>query len=147
MRTHGQLSIDPRLLEAGEAELEIAIAYTTPQETRATLERAIGLTEGLNARISLVAVQPIPYPAAFGCPASTHAFLVARLLELCGACPLPVNAQVVQARSREAGFRYALRPGSTVLLGTRRRWWRTAEERLARRLAAAGHKVALVYVR
>ena len=45
----------------------------------AVLERAIALSAGLNARVSLVAVHAVPYPLDFGCPASTHAFLVERL--------------------------------------------------------------------
>ncbi|HLH18326.1 MAG TPA: hypothetical protein VKX45_13980 [Bryobacteraceae bacterium] len=148
LSAHSGVWIGPAALEgAPGAWLEVAIPYTYPEETRAALERTVGLTAGLNARISLVAVQPIPYPAAFGCPVSTHGFLVARLLELSNACPLPVTPVVVQARSREEGLRYTLRPGSTVLLAARKRWWRTAEERLARRLAAAGHRVALIYVR
>ena len=58
-----------------------------------------------------------------------------QLTELAAECPLPVNPQVVLARSREEGFRYALQPESTVLVGTHRHFWRTSEERLARMLA------------
>ena len=79
-------------------------------------------------------------------PQSTHSFLVDQLTHLAAECALPVNPQVVVARSREEGFRYALRPDSTVLVGTRRSFWRTSEERLARTLAADGHKVALLHI-
>ena len=41
---------------------------------------------------------------------------------------LPVTPQVVLARGREEGFRYVLKPESTVLVGTRKHLWRTAEE-------------------
>jgi hypothetical protein len=147
MQTRGELRIEPGTLEgASGAELEVVIPYTVPALTRAVLERASSLTSGLNARISLVAVHAVPYATTFGCPSSTHAFLVEQLVELSDVCDLPVAPQVVLARSREDGLRYALKPGSTVLLGTRRRFWRTAEEQLARRLAADGHKVALIYV-
>jgi hypothetical protein len=53
---------------------------------------------------------------------------------------------VVLARSCEEGFRHALKPESTILLGTRRRLWKTSEERLAVVLARDGHRVALVHV-
>ena len=147
MQTQGTLWIEPRAL-AGTAgsELEIVIPYTVARETREVLQRAASLTKGLNARISLLAVHAIPYPATFGCPGSTHAFLVERLLELSQECPLPVTAQVVLARSRDEGFQHALPPASTVLMGTRKHLWRTREERLARKLATAGHKVALIYL-
>ena len=69
------------------------------------------LTAGLQARIKLVAVHAVPFPADFRCPTSTHAFLVDQLVELAGECSLPVNPQVVLARSRDEGFRYALKVG------------------------------------
>jgi hypothetical protein len=75
-----------------------------------------------------------------------HAHLVERLMELAGVCALPVQPQVVLARDLEEGFRFALKPSSTVLVATRRRPWRTAEERLARALARDGHKVALMHI-
>jgi hypothetical protein len=126
--------------------LELVVPYTVPNVTRAVLARAESLTAGLNARISLVAVHSVPYATTFGCPTSTHAFLVEQLVELSAECRLPVDAQVVLARSREDGLQYALKPGATVLMGSQRRPWRTAEERLARRLASDGNKVVLIYV-
>jgi hypothetical protein len=147
MQTRGELRMEPGALEtASRAEIELVIPFTLPAVTRAVVERAAALTHGLNARILLVAVHAAPHPAAYGFPTSTHAFLVERLLELSEACPLPVSAQVVLAPSRQEGLEFALHPGSTVLLGSRRRFWRTAEERLGRALAAAGHNVALVYI-
>jgi hypothetical protein len=147
MELRGELRIEPGSLEqAAGAELELVIPYTLPEQTRAVMERAAVLTQGLNARISLVAVHAIPQASTYGCPTSTHAFLVARLLELSQTSPLPVSAQVVLASSRDEGFEHALRPGSTVLVGCRKQFWRTSEERLARKLAEAGHKVALVYL-
>lgn len=147
MRTRGDLRIEPGALEnSSDAELELVVPYTVPTVTRAVLARAESLTVGLNARISLIAVHSVPYATTFGCPSSTHGFLVAQLLELSAECRLPVNAQVVLARSRDEGLRFALQPGSTVLMGSRRRCWRTAEERLARKLAGDGNRVVLVYV-
>ena len=147
MRTRGELRIEPGALEQpSDAELELVVPYTVPTMARAVLARAQGLTVGLNARISLVAVHTVPYATTFGCPSSTHAFLVEQLVELSAECTLPVNAQVVLARSRDEGLQYALKPGSIVLMGSRRRRWRTLEERLARKLADGGNKVVLIYV-
>ena len=147
MRTRGKLRIEPGALEqASDAELELVVPYTAPAVTRAVLARVESLTAGLNARILLVAVHAVPYATTFGCPSSTHAFLVERMVELSAGCRLPVQAQVVLARSRDEGLQYVLQPGSMVLLGSRRRRWRTPEERLARKLAGEGHKVVLVYV-
>ena len=148
MLTRGELRIDPGQLgtDAFSGALELVVPYTDPDLARALLRKAAALTAGLQARISLVAVHAVPFPADFHCAASTHTFLVDQLTHLAADCPLPVNPQVVLARSREEGFRYALRPESTVLVGTYRHFWRTSEERLARMLVSDGHKVALLHI-
>jgi hypothetical protein len=126
--------------------MEVVVPYTGPETTAAVLERAAAFTAGLNARILLIAVHTLPYPAPFVCPTLVHAHLVEQLLDLAGRSPLAVQPQVVLVRDRTEGFRYALKPGSTVLVGSRRRVWRTEEEKLARALAADGHKVALIHI-
>jgi hypothetical protein len=148
MDTRGVLRIDPGSLDVdGSAgEIEIVVPYTEWAVTKAVLDRVVGLTAGLNVALTLVAVHTIPYPATFGCPAAVHAHLVEQLVDLASHCPLPVNPQVVLARSREEGFRHVLRPESTVLVGSRKHWWRSNEESLARSLARDGHKVVLLHV-
>jgi hypothetical protein len=148
MQSRGELQIDPGQLgtNAFNGELELVVPYTDPGLARALLHKAVALTAGLQARISLVAVHAVPFPADFRCAVSAHTFLVDRLTNLAADCPLPVNPQVVLARSREEGFRYALPPESTVLVGTYRHFWRTSEERLARALVSDGHKVALLHI-
>jgi hypothetical protein len=148
MQTRGELRIDPGQLgtDAFSGELELVVPYTDSDLARTLLHKAVLLTAGLQAHIALVAVHAVPFPADFRCPTSIHAFLVNQLTDLAAECPLPVIPQVVLARSREEGFRYALRPESTVLVGTHRHFWRTSEERLARKLLADGHKVALLHI-
>jgi len=147
MRTQGQLRIDPGSLEVGgSAELEIVVPYSEWALTQAVLRRAVALSAGLNVRIHLVAVHASPYPAPAGCPVLVHARLVQQLIDLAGACPVPVNSQVVLARYWDEGFRYAVKPHSTILIGTRRRFRRTQEEKLAQALAREGHEVALLHI-
>lgn len=148
MTTRGELQIDPTDL-AGDTfagEIELVVPYTDLETTRTVLNRAVALTAGLNARIFLVAIHALPYPSPFVCPTAVHAFLVAQLLDLAQGCSVPVALQVVLARTREDGFRHALKPEATVLLGTHRHFWRTSEERLARMLVNDGHKVVLLHV-
>ena len=148
METRGEFRIDPGCLNVGapDGELEVVVPYTGPETTAEALGRVAALTAGLNARVLLVAVHTLPYPLPFVCPTLVHAHLVNRLIELASLCSLPVQPQVVLARDRAEGFRFALKPSSTVLVATPRRFWRTPEEKLARSLARDGHKVALVYI-
>jgi len=148
MDVRGELRIDPGSLDTngvGE-DLEIVVPYTEWSITQAVLKRAEGLVAGLNARLILVAIHTVPYPAQFECQATVHAYLVEQLVELASRCPLPVEPQVVLARSREDGFRHVLSDRCTVLLGTRKHWWRTPEEVLARALVRDGYKVALLHI-
>jgi hypothetical protein len=141
------LQIDPDSMPVGAGEeLQIVVPYTEWSLTRGVLGRAPQLTAGLNARIKLVAVHTVPYQTEFYCPTSVHACLVQQVMDLASECPLPVEPLVVLARSREEGFLFAMREHSTVLLGSRKHWWRTAEESLARHLASQGHRVALLHI-
>jgi hypothetical protein len=145
MRTSIRLRVDPGTFEtAPERNIEIAVPYTQPDLTRRVMERATVLAHGLDARISVLAVHAAPYPAPLGCPSAVHAFLVERLVELCAKSPLPAEARIVVARSFYEGLRRALKPESIVLLPCRKRFWRTPEQRLARALAADGHRVNLI---
>src|ERR1035438_6584660 len=148
MRTQAGLHIDPGALAAGPGarELEVVVPYTEWALAEATLQRAAVLAAGLNVRVRLVAVHSVPYAVSFGCPAAVHAHLVEQLVDLASRCQFPVEPQVVMARGWVEGFQYALHPDSTVLVGTRKHFWRTREESLARDLARGGHNVALIHV-
>jgi hypothetical protein len=147
VRVLGRLSVDPGSLEeCGGVPLEIVVPYTEWSLAKSVLQRAVALTAGLQVRIKLIAVHTSPYPATINCPAMVHAHLVQQLINLADGCPLAVDPQVVLARYWDDGFRYTMKPNSTVLIGTRTRLWRTHEETLAAALAREGHQVALIHV-
>jgi hypothetical protein len=146
--TRGVLTIDPpAIFVASQTNiLEIVIPYTEWSLGHTLMEQAAALTRQLGAVIRLIAVHTIPYPVPFVCPAGAHAHLVGQLIDLAAHCPIPVRPEVVLARSREEGFRYALKTRSTVLVASHRRPWKTSEEKLADSLALAGHNVALLHM-
>jgi len=148
MQTSGKLRINPGALETNGSTdvLEIVVPYTEWSLADAVLKRAALLTAGLNATLRLVAVHTVPYPLPFHCPAMVHAHLVEQLVDLASHSPVTVEAQVVLARYQDEGFRGFLKPRSTVLIGARKRFWRTREDKLARSLARQGHQVALFQV-
>jgi hypothetical protein len=53
---------------------------------------------------------------------------------------------VLYARDWLEAFRKALEPKSLVILATKKRWWPTRQDKLARALAKAGHQVMLLPV-
>lgn len=142
------LTVDPCSLELSgdEAVMQLVVIHSERSLTAAVLERAAELVSGLNASVFLVAVHTVPFPASFASASASHAHLVGQLVDLASGCSLTVTPQVVMARYRDEGFRFVLPEESTVLVGTKKRPWRTEEERLARTLAKAGHKVMLVHV-
>lgn len=148
MKSHAGLRIDPPPLNgvSRPTPFEIVIPYTEWVLGVAAMERAALFAAKLPALVRLVAVHTVPYPMQFGCPAAVHAHLVEQLVDLASMSDLPAQPQVVLARSRKEGFRCALPAGSAVLIASRRRTWRTPEERLASMLADEGHNVALFYL-
>ena len=148
MKPCGAVRIDPPGVKAEECPtpLEIVIPYTEWPLGLAAVERAAMLSAKLPAAIRLIAVHTVPYPMQFGCVAAVHRNLVERLTDLSCRSSLTVHPQVVLARSRRDGFRSAMPARSVVLVASRRRPWKTAEERLANRLAEQGHEVGLFYV-
>jgi len=123
-----------------DGELELSVPYTGPETTAVALERAAVLTAGLNARVLLIAVHTLPYPVPFVLPHHGARPPGGTITGTGGHSTLAVQPQVILARDRLEGFRYALKPGSTVLLAAHKHIWQTQEEKLARALAADGTK-------
>jgi hypothetical protein len=148
MNSRGELRIDPGSLERHGAAgaFQLVVVHSDASVTALVLKRAAELVSGLNAKVLLVAVHAVPFPSDFASAAVQHAHMVGQLADLAVQCALPVTPYVVMARDWEEGFRFALQGESTVLVGTKKRFWRTSEEHLARVLASEGHQVALLYV-
>jgi hypothetical protein len=148
MKPQGAICIDPPGLESlsPRSEIEIVIPYTEWSLGFAAVDRAALFAARLTATVRLIAVHTVPYPMQFGCPALVHAHLVEQLVDLASRSPLTVHPQVILARSQVEGFRAAMPAESMVLLASRRRFWKTHEERVAAMLAGEGHKVALIHV-
>jgi hypothetical protein len=126
--------------------LWIVVPYTTPELTRAALKAAAGFGQGLDVAVRLIDVHMVPYPCDIDQPIVNSEHLKERLRKAACQCDLPIRAEVVYARDRDEGFHQVLRSRSLILLASRKRWWRTAEEKLARTLRRAGHKVTLLAV-
>jgi tRNA 2-selenouridine synthase SelU len=71
-------------------------------------------------------------------------FQEAHLRKIAEAYGGDIRVDVLICRNAEDAFLQYLLPHSLIVVGTRKRWWPTREERLARRLQNSGHAVLLI---
>ena len=126
--------------------LQVFVPYTCPELTRAAMAQAIALTRNLTAQIILFAVHLVPYPLPLDQPDIPASFLENKLAAVARAAGTEADIRIVFARERDEVREQILPPHSLVVLATKKRWWPTAEVKLARVLARAGHSVALLGV-
>jgi len=124
--------------------LWVVIPYTTPELTKAALRHA-GVCSDLYVHVSLVDIQIVPFPCPLDQAPINKEFSERRLRDLLTESQLPGSAEVLYARDWFDGFCRVLEPKSLVILGTKKRLWRTREEKLASALVKAGHQVLLLH--
>jgi len=124
-------------------DLEIVVPFTTPQLTRAALREAERLSAGLRAHVHLIKVQVVPYPLDLRHSPVSLDFLRDQLMAM--PCDLPAIVDIHFARDTHPALTAAMKPGAVIVLTSKRRPWRTREERLAAQLRRAGHEVLMRY--
>jgi hypothetical protein len=138
--------LDPHALQdVATGDLGVVVPYTTPELTRAALSQAIVCSD-LNVHISLVDVQVVPFPCPLDQPPIDNGYSHRRLQNLLKDTGLPAQAAVLYTRDWLEGFRKLLDPKSLVIVASKKRFWKTREEKLARALSKAGHHVMLLPV-
>jgi hypothetical protein len=144
LRGSAQLSLPE--IEPSPGPLDLVVPYTDPPMTARALAAASGLARDFEAVVTLMAVYVLPYPSPLQCQEGIRRRLEAELTALARTSPAAIRVKLVFARDRADAYLGQLGRQSLVVIGTRDRWWRTSEERLARRLIAAGHSVAVIKV-
>lgn len=122
--------------------LEVVIPFTTPDLTRRAIQFSEHMAGGLSARLRLLRIQLVPFPAPLEQSPVALRFLESQMLHL--PCELPHTIDIRLAREFEAALREAVTPECIVVLAYKRRPWLTHQQRLAARLEAAGFHVILV---
>ncbi len=123
------------------------VPYTNPALAAHALSRALELAHGLEAVVTLMAVHVLPYPAPLECQEGIRQRLESELAAVARTSPVSIRLKLVFARDRDDAYLGLLRPQSIVVVGTKDHWWRTREERFARRLATRGHCVTVIKVK
>ncbi len=127
-----------------DRKLTIAVVFTSVEATAAAIDRAAALLTGLNGHISLVSAQTVPYALPLENPPVSLAFSKRQLLEIAHESPVETTAHLYLCRSRSEILASVLKPGSLVVIGSRKRWWPTWEKGLARKLQSNGCHVILL---
>jgi hypothetical protein len=127
--------------------LEVNVIFTDLQPTAAALKFAQSFARELGAHIRLLAAIAVPVQLPLDEPAVSVAFWEETLRKL--ASPLhgdtfSPTAHLYLCRDRLQALLQVLRPNSVVVIGGGRRWWPTAESRMAHALRSGGHRVILV---
>ena len=132
---------------AGEAGLlDIVVPYTTPWLTRRALREAQELASKLPSRIRLLRMLTVPYPLDLRYPPVAFDVLREQTRQVARGIAA-TDILLLLTRDPEQTLLKIMHPGSIVVIASKKRWWRTAEERLQRICERKGHQVALIYSR
>jgi hypothetical protein len=146
--TRRERSSNRQTVEGGWQErLEVNVIFTNPQATAVALRCAASLAQDLGAIIRLRAAIVVPLRLPLEQPPVSVTFAERLLSELVGevdgdACERTVDLYL--CRNWLEALRQVLNRNSLIVIGGRKRWWPTAERRLAKALRANGHRVVVV---
>lgn len=134
---------------SGAPSLEVNVVYTSDQGTRAALRTAGNLARQLSARIRLLVTQVVPYALPLDHPQVSIDFLRDRCRGLASECPeaAEIRINIYVCRKRWQVLRRMLIANSLVIVGGKRGWWPTAEQKLMKVLNAEGHHVIFADLR
>ena len=130
-----------------EVRGQVNVIYTSVDGTQAALRTAAVLSRDLGLSIRLLAFQVVPTRLSMDEPPVPPAFAIDGLMRALKPCECAdVKLEYVLCRDREETMLRFLASSSTVVLGGRNSFIRSAEKRLANRLLGVGHDVIFVPV-
>ena len=130
--------------EQGIEPLDIVVPYTTPSLTRMALRRAQQLASQLPSRIRVLRMQQVPRPLELSHPAVSLDVIREQTRQTARGIAAG-EIRIYLTRDPDETLLKALRPNSILVIGSKKRWWRTAGERLRNLCEKKGFPVALVY--
>jgi hypothetical protein len=125
----------------------VNVIFTDLQETAAALKFAQSFATELGAHISLRAAVAVPFRLPLDQPPVSVAFLqdvMRKLVAQLHREAFDPTLHLYLCRDRVSALSQVLKPNSLVVIGGRKRWWPTAETRMARALQDKGYRVVFV---
>jgi hypothetical protein len=130
-----------------DAALDVVVLFTSVESAEVALKQAEELTRGMKSGIRLICPQIVPYPLPLERPSVNLRHLRNEMSHVSRCAGLEPECEIILARDLKSALETALKPKSIVVLATRRRLWRTQEEKLKIKCEKAGHEVVLSYMR
>lgn len=124
-----------------DSKLNVSVVFTSVDATLGALKAARDLARSLGGHITLLVPQIVPYPLPLSNPPVQVDFNERRLRMIASGCRVETRVCICLCRDRVETLKSVLKPHSLVVVGSRKRWWPTAEKRLADKLRSAGHEV------
>jgi len=127
-------------------KLEIKVVYTGTAATVSALKRAHQCAQALGAHIDLLYWQVVPRFFDFNAPPVSIHFMQRQLCSMAQACcpDVTVEVRMFLCRHLEESLADILSRESLVILGGKKKWWHSREEKLANALASRGYMVLFV---
>lgn len=119
--------------------LRLFVLFTDPPHTRAALHHARQLSRDLDAAITLLALQHVPYPLPLDQPPVNDVFLARQLADL-ASVDAAVDIEICRCRDARSVTRALFPPGAILLIGTGP-WFHRKFHKLAAQLTQAGCSV------
>ena len=131
--------------EANDNGLNISVIFTCVETTLAALKKAATLAASLGARITLLVMQPVPFPLPLESPPVLLDWSDNRFRTIASQSPLQMMVRLYLCRDTVETLKSVLRQKSVVVIGGRKSSMPfTREKRLARTLRRAGHEVIFI---
>jgi len=141
----------PKSQAARQTPVHLTVVYSGQSATRAALREAARLSAGLDARVRVMVLRPVPYPLPLDNPPVCVRFDRERMLSFVDENSDDASVLMSYCRDEVEALLLVLDsnlnwlPNSIVVIaGKKRSWLPTKEQRIARRLEKAGHQVVFV---
>ena len=132
----------PPHIEESEQRLHIAVIFTSMESTITALRKAGALAASLNARITLLVFQLVPYPLPLESPPVLLDWNEWRFQAIAAESPVETTVRLYLSRDTADILASALHTKSVIVLGgSKNPWPFTREKRLAKQLRQRGHEV------
>ena len=134
---------------SSDAGLAVTVISTTEDGTIAALKAAGNLAADLDASTTLLNLEIVPARFPLYRPPVSLKYTIHQqrsMLRRSGASEADVDLKIRYCRDWSSGLQRLLRRRSLIVIGGKRLWWLSREERLERVLRALGHHVIFIDV-